>query len=417
MRKIGEKVVGIILVIVCVSLLTACPGPEPQEETINVVVLSGGGRANNGATDIAIGRDYIHLTANRSGHLSVISIEGESQLIFSTEFPARISGLSQANWERVVESNVNDVIAMGSNLRASTEEANILCALARASRALKSLEVDRKHLIVIDSGLQTKGAFSFVEILLESVDADMLTKRLREKRAIPCLQNVHVTWIGLGDTVLPQESLTPLNRNMLQEVWESILVAAGASSIEFRDDLPILPEVDRSLPWVTPVEIFRSEIYLEDESEYPVAEEPVVEEPVVLEDVVVLDGRRLNFMPNTADLISDRNVVREYIRPIIDYLIANPEYEIFLVGTTASPGTEEGRINLASARGRIVEQIMVESGVNQNQIRVIGLGHGNGFTIDDTNAQGELVESIAFRNRQVLIMSTNSKEAEILIDR
>ena len=66
---------------------------------------------------------------------------------------------------------------------------------------------------IIDNGLSTAGLLDFTKNLIR-VDADTIVEYLEEKEAIPSLNGIDVTWIGLGDTADAQKALTPANKKI-----------------------------------------------------------------------------------------------------------------------------------------------------------------------------------------------------------
>ena len=132
------------------------------------------------------------------------------------------------------------------------------------------------------------------------VDADTIVEYLEEKEAIPSLNGIDVTWIGLGDTADAQKALTPANRKNLERIWNSICITGGVDSVTFRGDAPSTDNNSDRLPEVTPVDII---------SETP------IEESDTGSQIWWLGEEKCQFRPDSAEFV-DIDATKALLNPL-----------------------------------------------------------------------------------------------------
>jgi outer membrane protein OmpA-like peptidoglycan-associated protein len=397
MRKI---IISGILVLLSVFIV----GCSEDVESVNVGLVVGN-RSNSPTPDLQGVRNLVEASVDTSGFLSVITIEGKPRQAFRVEFPERSFGISDNVWERRVNELTQEVFNLTVNQAlATSEEADILNAIALAADAVHSREADERHLVVVDSGMSTKGAIDLTQIQLENVDIDSLLEHLVNNVGLPDLTGVYVTWLGLGHASYPQESTEPNSRSrtLLESIWSAVLLESGAKNVDFRRDPPLSLESREDLPKVSVVEL------------HPTIPPPPPPSP----PMQVLDEGAAHFLPNKAVLKTNKEDVLYMLEDFILYLESNPEAQILIIGTTASPGSPQNLLELSTQRAQLIQEMLLETDrISQEQIRTIGLGHLNEFTIRDTDINtGELIEEYAAQNRQIIVMLSDSETARRVLE-
>lgn len=380
-------------------------GEKPEE--LHVAIVDGY-CANSAQINLSKAQDYIADACKNYGSVSVIVADGKPFQKARVDIPDQSQkGLSESKKEAIIDTQTKQIVALLKESRAKTDEVDLLTALDMGARALNSAVDGGKELLVLHSGLATKGGVNFAEGgYLGSREADDVLQYLREQQAIPNLEGIHVTWAGLGDTIAPQPELSIKDRSYLQEVWEKILQEAGAK-VDFAEDLPTESEPDQTLPKVNIVEVFQPASAIA---------EIASEESHVEETTFILDEETVNFKPGSEELLSDEAEVEHILHELITYLCEHPSYQVLLAGTTASAGTQSDLVILSEKRCNTIKNIFLNAGVRQEQIQAIGLGYQNHpYYILDVDENGQLIETIARKNRSVIIMPLQSEAAQELI--
>lgn len=394
------KKMVIVILLMLTALLSGCQASEVHDTPVNLCIIVAN-RKNQ--------PDYIDSETLHTALKSVIESYGKVQIIvpdgspyiqgsYSIEKPAkRMSSSKAADWTDMQMSSMYNIL---TTARAQTPEADLLSAISLAGRWLNDRDGE-KQLLIIDNGLSTVGLLDFTKNLIR-VDADTITEYLEEKEAIPSLNGIDVTWIGLGDTADAQKALTPANRKNLERIWNSTCITGGVNSVTFRGDAPSADNNSDSLPEVTPVDII---------SETP------IEESDTGSQIWWLGEEKCQFRPDSAEFV-DIDVTKALLQPIVE-AVENEDLTLGFCGTTArAPGaTEQGCQELSMERAIAVEKLMIEMGMDVQHIgATLGRGYNHPYYIDDRNEDGTLNEQIASVNRSVIIFSLDSEVAEKLLN-
>lgn len=408
-----------VLVLALTMLLALCGCPDKNEESrngedsVSIAVVSGY-RANCPLPP------YNSLTVSNAIMDSAVSY-GKVTIIVADGMPYAMADFAIAPPERdlsstkrrdIAKAQTQQIVQTISNAKAQTAEADVLAAINLAARSLSNAEGERV-LLVLDSGLATTGYINFTNNLLRATNTQAIVTYLEETKLLPDLSGIDVLWVGLGDTCGKQQPLTPSNRETLKAIWNDALLAAGAQSVFFSDDLPgSAPTDDEKLPPVSPVMIYGDPGFVIAEEVAAQEEDtPIFDEPILVEEE--MDDGKVLFLPDTA-VLADPDAAMDALKPISEVLIAHPEVRIVLAGTTASAGTKEACERLSCERAGTVRQVLLDLGVGNEQIAgIYGLGYDNAFHVPDKNPDGSLNEN-APANRAVIILNVDSKYMSLI---
>ena len=112
-----------------------------------------------------------------------------------------------------------------------------------------------------------------------------------------------------------------------------------------------------------------------------------------------------------SDAFADEDTAIEVISPVAEYMLAHPELELLLAGTTAGDGTTRYSLELSLSRATAVRQVLVRLGVEAERIRTIGLGCDDPWHLHGVGTQGAL----AAQNRKVVLLDADSQLAQQLL--
>jgi len=126
-----------------------------------------------------------------------------------------------------------------------TPELDLLSGLQMASSGMSS-STGNKEIIVVSNGLQTAGDFRLQEDF-ESRPEDIVNT-LKAEAALPNLNGIKISWLGLGATSGEQPPFSAKSLNQLENIWSDIITASGGDvefkgSISLNDGNPTGPRV------------------------------------------------------------------------------------------------------------------------------------------------------------------------------
>lgn len=368
--------------------LTGCDSDNSGETAaMHLEVISGyHGNAPAPAVHATDVYEAVNNCAASYGSVTLIVADGDPYIAGSYDIQAPDVNLSKAKREQIAKDQTAQILGVLSTAKATTPEVDTLSAITLGARELAD-KSGEKHMLLLDSGLGTYGYVDFTKNLLRA-DSETVVTYLQEKQALPNLEGVYVTWVGIGDVAGEQEKLTPSNRNALISIWKGILNAAGATSVDILEG-SYGCSLAEELPYVTPVEI--------------IPDAPInidLSEPLILAEDKVL------FLPDS-DVLANRDDAAATLKPIAEYMIDNPEFHIIIAGTTATVGSNEDCIERSFSRASAIKTLLTDMLVPADQITVVGLGYDHEYHVPDIDANGVLNDN-ASANRSVILFDAVS---------
>lgn len=299
---------------------------------------------------------------------SVIVVDGDPMVAMT---------LSQEPGPRRLE----DFLSRAGEVRARVQGADLLTALDKAARAHKPVEGGT--IVVVDSGLATTGAVRFDDETSINVDETELADALAAQGQLPNLRGMTVVFLGLGETVAPQERLTPAQRDHVADIWKAIATRAKAACVTSLVQLGETAPTG-SLPPVPTVPV------------------PAPVRAVGQSSFDVRFGDALLFEPDTSTF-ADPERAMAALRPVADHAAAQPGARVHVVGTSANLGSRDSQVALSSARARAVADALISLGVAPSRIDVEGVGSDFPGYVPDVDDEGNVIPGAAEQNRRVLI--------------
>jgi len=395
-----------------VLLLSGCDNPSEYDEQPPVAVaIVLGNHANAYGLNLS-SPDLIALIseATSNGFVSVICCDGQPYIVSADlyQIPVQYRQADPMKLQADARQRATNILAGLTQVKAEHPELDTLAALRQAVRSFASAPEDsQKTIYVFDSGLSTSGQMDFRNNLLDA-DPAVIADLLIERKIIPDFTGINVKWLQLGDVAAPQKPLSYAEVQKLGAIWEAIIEKRGGSI-----------EISNAPP---------SQI-MNDPSQYPPVsivdlplETPIIFEQVESTEIVetfdptknsIFSGQQIHFVKDSAEYL-DQKKAATILRPVADYMIQNPEFKGLLVGTTAT-GNLDFCLRLSKDRVKAVRDTLVLMGVESEQLQLCGLGFNNPWHISDTDPDGGLIEELAFKNRKVILLPTDSPEALTII--
>lgn len=386
MKKITIKLT-MLMTVFTISLALLCGCYEEPIPTNTTIICK---TANSANISTGILTDAINDSLITAGNLSIIIPDGEPWSFASATIPAIYEYSGSKQESKIAEYN-SQIQTLMSQAIPVNEEADILGAITLATRNLNSQSGEKK-IVIFHNGLSTTGILNFTENdFLHQEDVLEIINWLRENLEIPDMTDISVQWYGLGDVISPQSKLSGAETATLESIWQGIFDAAGAT-VEFKTDL-LTYETSDNLPNVSIVEVYTPEL-----------------------DIITLDESKVQFQDNTAELITSESQVLAELSQLTSYMMANPDEQLLLAGTTAKYGIQTDCEKLSLARANVIKNILISAGISEDRLHTVGLGYENDFYVNDLDANGNQIEEIAKTNRSTIIMSYNSDTAQALLN-
>ena len=417
MRSNIKRFCMMIAYMAAVIAVTSCGAPKtaaPEKELHLAVIL--GSHNNAPKVNLSLIEDDVYTACRTFGSVTLIIDDG-NPFSYCVEIPAQKEGLSSGKYEQIADEQASMILSAAGEMCAKTEQVDTLKAVQMAVRSLDSCklqdgkEVERR-LVILDSCLSTAGTLDFTKSRLESISVPGIVDQLAGLSEIPDMSRLSsVVVYTLGDTAGRQPPLTASGRQALESIWTAIFEAGSASSVDIRENLPLVAEYDsNALPAVNTVVVEQNSVQIADEEKTGDA----LEEGAVIS----FDETTLSFKPGSAELL-DPETAEETLAYVIGFMKSHPEFELLVCGTTACWGGQEYTMDLSQKRAETICMLLCKNGIPEAQIKAIGVGYSfAGFYTYDQTEDGELDEEIAPMNRSVKIMDLHSQTAgEVLASR
>ncbi|MGH3393379.1 MAG: OmpA family protein [Streptosporangiaceae bacterium] len=351
-----------------------------------VVLIAG---AHRDAPAPALGPQVsCRLTAAIEGKKPVILVEasGQPEVITMRLLPVGTGTLAQQGSPRVAE-DLRRVQQDVADLRPHSPGVDDLAALAIAADAARSAGAPHAELILLDSGLDDRGALDFTTPGMIAADPAEVAHQLAASGNDPNLHGFGVLLVGLGYTAPPQPPLAAKWRGNVSQIWTAVIRSSGGRS-------ELIPQPAQGGPVRTsePVQLI------------PVpADQPVKLRPQAPAAPIVFTGESpVRFQPDSTAFV-DPAAARHALLPISRWLAADRSRRAWLEGTTADLGPIAGQVALATHRAQRVRVELVTLGAHHDQISCTGVGSNFPQFRPDRNAAGVLLAGPAALNRSVRI--------------
>jgi outer membrane protein OmpA-like peptidoglycan-associated protein len=297
-----------------------------------------------------------------------------------------VTGGTKAGQDARINENGLLVSRAVSRARPGSPGVDDLAALAVASDEARTLGLPHAVLILMDAGLDDRGALNFTRPGMLAAEPGDLTGQLKGAGDDPHLVGMSVILSGIGYTAAPQPPLPVSLRTNLTSIWSAVIAASGGTVTAIDPD----PGSGPSL-----------------RTRYPVGRVPIPAQRAARPRPgrkLVFDAQSpVSFVGNSAAFLNPA-AARSALAPIGRWLHAGPERHATIVGTTMNYGRYAGQKRLSLARARAAAAVIRSTGASASQITVRGVGsHFPQYVRPDKGAAGSPLPAAAVANRSVRI--------------
>ena len=339
-----------------------------------------GARANSPRPDLPSEiQGLVREAARQQQKLQVVQVDGAPKVSIEATF--HFSGQSEEAQQHELEQFTTNFSTLLAQLTPKQPEADVFEAVRTAALSTPS----GGTIVLIDSGIPTKGQLSFLDgdLFTAAQNPDDVTGYLTANHLLPDMTGRSVVLVDLGRTAEPQPELNEDLRTRVVSLWQHVASAAGASCTQSLVGAPAPVSVDTKGVGVTTV---------------PLPTEPVFKP---CSSTVLSDGGPVGFKGDVAEFRNEE-AARSALKPLADEA-KQGNMGVRLVGTTASARTKAFRDELSEDRAQAVKKILVEQGVDPARITTVGAGNESKYHVPDLGPGGGLLPGPAAENRRVVV--------------
>lgn len=394
MVRYCKIVTSLVMILMVISVLVGC-GEDEQQSTVCIGIVPGVHMNSKvpslNDADIQKG---LNEACRSYGRVIITRCDGKPEVVFKTDIPRAKEGLSSNKLQSIAKGQVSELMAWISTVQAETPEVDTLQAIRITAMEMKAAEQTEDQMVmemwILDTGLSTTGYMDFTRGILDA-SPQAVVSELERLKALPDLNGIRVYWRCFAQSAAPQEALSRSQISRLEEIWEAVLYASGAESVDI-DETGETGEIYTGLPPVSTVE----------------AESSTMDVTI---STMILDETKIQFIGDSDEFV-DRKRAEEAVRPVAEQLMDHPGSRVLIVGTTGGGVSGEFCQELSERRALAVKKLLMELGVSAEQIDCIGMGAQDPWHVEDMDASGNLIEEKAAKNRKVVVMDVNSPDAE-----
>lgn len=406
-----KKTFIVIFIISMIAVL--CAGCQKSPEPVNIAVVAE--VANNNPIFEGDIPELAALPSAQDSAYCVILPCSTPEVLISGMIPSfagkGYTGTMLSRIQGAISAELDEKISAASP---SCPEIDIAAGTSLALRSIRAnhREQVEDYLLFYGSMISTSGEINMVETPVMRLDVESAVEAL-----LPVLNwdmtGIHIVIYHCGDAAGEQPPLTNAEAETLKDFYRKLFLAAGAASVEFREDLPPAG----SYNFDQPVSIMATQ--QETNRLVPIvieADTAADEAPQYLGngEVIVFPERCIAFQPDSSEL-ADPDEALVSLSPVIDYMEQNPEFEILLCATTTSFGEKDSSIAFSQERAASVCSLLLEGGIPAERIHTVGCGWSSCLYIPDRDSNGQLDETIAPKNRAVQIVDYHSDAAAAIL--
>lgn len=415
-----KKAICLVLIMLLVTSLAACGNNHSTaaSQPYNVAFVVGIAN-NNPLVDPSVITELSELPSHPNTSYTVINAESDPQVICSGTIPDfSDEGYTSVMMTRLENSIRADIFNQITEAQPRSPEIDIAAATTQAVRALRANQVPgRRNLLVYHlSGISSAGLINMITVPVCELDVEASVSTLAESMAVD-MSAIDVIMYCCGDVSGEDQGSLSLNeQKTLRDFYEKLFLTLGANTVTFRDDIP----AEGSYTFDQKVSVMRTNSVGNGLSAQvipsgDVTQESDIEDAFAEGNIISFDETTIGFDPGSTE-VADPAAATEALSYVIDYMLAHPDFELLICGTSTSAGTEASCKVFSEKRASVVRNLLINAGIDKSKIHILGCGYSSNLYIPDRTGSGDLDETIAPKNRSVKMVSYTSDTAQQILD-
>ena len=408
-----KTIIVLIIASLVLSIISSCSSAHIKSmDPVNIAMIFS---ISDDESKVNTNVEEIKTLACRPGsNYAFISAEGKPSSICEPGIVADLSdrGYTDTMLDRVRSGISADFANKIDSYKPSTSEINMADAIKEGVRTLKANAIEgRKNVLVLYcSGRSTTGIIDMTKTPLYMVDIDESVKAVSSEMAVDMSLIDEVVWYCAGDCGGNQPVLSANEQAKMKEFYNKLFKTLGAKNIQFKEDLPSSEHYEFDDTYVSSMEVEGvksglKQMVIMDPDIFEDGSEEVLDEPIVIPE------SQISYKPDSAVFLNKEAAIK-IIQPLAKYMIESKR-SILLYGTCAGDKDTSYTKKLALARADAVKDLLVQSGVDEKQIKVISVA-----IADDPYYQYGLgTGKKASVNRKTVIVDLDSSLANELLSK
>lgn len=339
----------------------------------------------------------------KEGAITIVSADGSPSLVYHERFDNLDEDIKASSEElrRDYASEITaDVLyAIKKTTIANDNEIDFLASIQLASRSLNSYDgMVEPHIIIVGTGINTCGDMKFQENYLSSVEPDVIANAMGNRRLIPDLAGVSVTWL-LTEVDVPQPMLDYAQYQRVIEIWKAVFSKANVKDLDIRQYVSVdNAEANKSnagYPYVSVIKFAKLEQCLNQQ----------------LQEGYVLNESKLQFAADSSEFL-DLKAAQNELEPIAQYMQKNPQFTLLIVAGSAGDSQNAYTKGLSMSRGTKVKSELMKLAVIPNErLKVVAPEPKNNPFHESHLGTGEA----AAKNRATVLMDASTPMAKKIV--
>lgn len=327
------------------------------------------------------------LTAGQA--VRVIAIDGTPAPV-----PLPELSISTKSCDGYTTSLTTAINRLGAAIRTATADSDgndLYQAIAVAADEARGLTPTGKATIMIlDSGLADTGPLDFTIPGMTLTNPKTAARYAANESKLDLRGLIFI--LALGYTAPPQQPLSGTERDTVTATWGATLTRQHATVTILHTPRPATGPDTRYTVNLAPV--------ASTTAFTPPA-------PNTKPVTSVFSESQIRFLPDSTQL-ANPTAARQALSKVTRWLTVDSRHQITITGTTASAGTETGRLALSRARATTIKTLILttQPEIQPTQIHTRGVGTHFPDYLNDRNTDGTLNPLKAAANRTVRVTAT-----------
>ena len=408
MMKFRNLVITLMMLLIALCGVVGCGKEEtsmtPAKKPLLCIVVANtaNSKASKHIDDYSISK-AIQDVIFKEGAITIVSADGSPSLVYHERFDNLDEDIKASSEELrrdyASEKTADVLYTIKKNTIANDNEIDFLASIQLASRSLTTYDgMFNPHIIIVGTGINTCGDMKFQGNFLSSVEPDVIATAMEDRRLIPDLEGVSVTWL-LTEVDAPQPMLDYAQSQRVIEIWKAVFRKANVKNPDIRQYISVddakVQKVNSEYPYVSVITFEKNEIDISRQ----------------LKNGYVLNASRLQFAADSSEFL-DLQAAHDELKPIANYMQKNSHYTLLIVAGSAGDLQNAYTKELSLSRGaKVKSELMKLAVISNERVKVVAPEpKNNPFHVNHLG-----IGVAAAKNRATVLLDASTPMAERIV--